>query len=417
MEQNNIQKESLWKPNFLLLWQGQFVSTMGDIVYEVALGFWILAVTGSTALMGTLMAASTLPRIIISPFAGVVVDRIDRKQLMILMDIIRGVFIVLVGISALTGFIQIWMVFTVGVILGICGAFYSPGVNSVIPDIVDPSKLMSANSAFGMIQSGSSILGNSVGGFIYQVFGAPIMFLFNGISYIVSSFALFFIKIPKTHRVVEQHFWADMKEGYSFVWSFRGLRYLLIIASLLNFLSSVAIVLFLPLFQQTENLGPGRYGIAMALVTTGMFCGMIITSVIKIPPSLRMKIFVLGFLVSSVCFATAGQILLYPVLLIVLFFGGIGLAITNVFIHSTIQLTVPQDKRGKVFSLIQMVSQGLTPIAMAIGGVLGEFIPIRLIITSCFTLQMIGFIPFLFFVPFIRFIKFDPAKETVVDIM
>jgi len=68
----------LWNRNFLLLWQGQLVSSLGDTVYAIALGFWILAVTGSTALMGTLMAASTLPRVLVGPLAGVVVDRRDR---------------------------------------------------------------------------------------------------------------------------------------------------------------------------------------------------------------------------------------------------------------------------------------------------------------------------------------------------
>ncbi|EOC99754.1 MFS transporter [Caldisalinibacter kiritimatiensis] len=75
-------KERLWTKDFFLLWQGQLVSALGDVVYSIALGFWVLKVTGSTALMGTLMAASVLPRVIISPFAGVFVDRSDRKKVL-----------------------------------------------------------------------------------------------------------------------------------------------------------------------------------------------------------------------------------------------------------------------------------------------------------------------------------------------
>jgi MFS family permease len=81
----------LWNRNFLLLWQGQIVSSLGDVTHSIALGFWILAVTGSTALMGSLMAASTVPRILVAPFAGVLVDRIDRRRLLIWMDTIRGI--------------------------------------------------------------------------------------------------------------------------------------------------------------------------------------------------------------------------------------------------------------------------------------------------------------------------------------
>jgi len=122
--------ERLWTLNFVLLWQGQLVSILGDVVYSVALGFWILAVTGSTALMGGLLAASTLPRVLAAPIAGVVVDRGDRRMLMVWMDVVRGAAVVTVGITALAGFLQVWMVFAAGVILGLCGAFFTPAVST-----------------------------------------------------------------------------------------------------------------------------------------------------------------------------------------------------------------------------------------------------------------------------------------------
>jgi len=106
------------------------------VVYEIALGFWILAVTGSTALMGSLMAASSLPRILVSPFAGVIVDRGDRRWILTLMDLIRGLAVILVAWAAFAGRIQVWMVFAAGVILGTCGAFFSPAVGSATPDLV-----------------------------------------------------------------------------------------------------------------------------------------------------------------------------------------------------------------------------------------------------------------------------------------
>jgi DHA3 family macrolide efflux protein-like MFS transporter len=88
--EKNKSTGKLWTLNFFLLWQGQLVSALGDVVYEIALGFWVLAVTGSTGLMGILMAASVLPRIVISPFAGVLVDRCNRRNMLVLMDLIRG---------------------------------------------------------------------------------------------------------------------------------------------------------------------------------------------------------------------------------------------------------------------------------------------------------------------------------------
>lgn len=170
--------ERLWTPSFLLLWQGQLVSIFGDVVYSIALGFWILAETGSTVLMGSLLAASMLPRILVSPVAGVVVDRFDRRWLMIGMDAIRGAAVVAVGIAAFAGLLQVWMVFAAGIIIGLCGAFFFPAVSSVIPDITARSKVVQANSVFSMLQSGGNIVGNSAGGVLFKVLGAPILFLF-----------------------------------------------------------------------------------------------------------------------------------------------------------------------------------------------------------------------------------------------
>jgi MFS transporter, DHA3 family, macrolide efflux protein len=409
--------EKLWTPNFLILWQGQFVSVLGDVVYSIALGFWVLAVTGSTALMGTLMAASTLPSVLISPFAGVIVDRTNRKKLLILMDIIRGATIVFLAIAAYKGFISIWMVFAAGIILGVCGAFFSPAVSSSIPDIVPSSRLMGANSMMGIIQSGSNIIGSSAGGFLFQLLGAPFLFLFNGISFIFSAILNLFIKIPDIKKKTEQHFFADMKDGYKFIWEFRGLRHMLMIISILNFLTSVAIILFLPLFQKTESLGAGRYGLGMAFFTGGMLIAMVLTSIIKVAPAKRLEIFMFSAVFSSICFSVTALTNSFPLMCVVIFTGGFFMATINVFIHSTIQLTVPQEMRGKVFSLVGMVASSLTPFGMALGGVLGEFFPIRSVIFVCFILVLLAFIPFAFIKSFKRFINFDPDKQTLQDIM
>lgn len=409
--------EKLWTPNFFILWQGQLISVLGDVVYAIALGFWVLATTGSTALMGTLMAASTLPSVLIAPFAGVIVDRTDRRKLIILMDVIRGATVVLLATAAYMGFISLWMVFVAGIILGVCGAFFLPSVNSAIPDIVPSSKLMGANSMMGMITSASNIVGNSAGGFLFQFLGAPFLFLFNGASFLVSAVINLFIKIPRIKRDTEQHFLVDLRDGYRFIWKFRGLRYLLIISSVLNFLSSVAITLFLPLFQKSASLGAARYGLAMAFLTGGMLLSMAITSVIKVPPVRKLAVFMFSAVSACICFAAAALAASFPLMCAIIFAGGIFLAAINIFINSTVQLTVPQDMRGKVFALIGMVATSLTPFGMALGGVLGEYFPLRAVIFTCFLLMFIVMLPFSVIKSFKRFINFDPEKQTLQDIL
>lgn len=418
MESIINKEEKLWSKDFFLLWQGQFVSALGDVVYSIALGFWILRVTGSTALMGTLMAVSVLPRVIISPFAGVFVDRSDRKKILILMDTIRGVFIVLVGIAAYTGLIQIWMVFGAAIILGICGAFFNPAAGSVLPDIVPKSKLIKANSVFSMVYTGTNVFGNVVGGGLFAFLGAPLMFLFNGISYIFSAFTEMFIRVPKIEKNNKKvHFLSDMRDGFIFVWKFRGLRWLITIAAFLNFLGNMGIVLFLPMFEQIEWLGPTKYGIAMGVMAGGSFLGMLFTSIKDIAPEKRLKLFIISAIISEICYGTFVFFdNLYP-MLVMLLIAGFFNAIINVFFTSSVQLTVPQNMRGKVNSLLGTVLQGLTPIAMATGGIIAEFISIKIIIFLCFTIALILFVPLAFIPSFKRFINFNPKTQTLEDIM
>lgn len=405
--------QKLWTSNFVLLWMGKLISSLGDVVYGMALGFWVLEVTGSTVLMGTMMGVTTLPRILMLPFAGVFVDRMDRKGIIVWMDLLRGGVIILMAVAIHYGSIHIGIMFLVGVFLGVCGAFFTPAINSVLPDIVSPSKLMTANSLFGMVQTGSGIIGNAVGGFIVGAFGAPFVFLTNGLSYLLSGFSENFLDIPRINQKGKNdHFMNDMKEGYRFVWRFNGLRNLLIVVSVLNFILSVAVVLFLPLYQKTESLGPGKYGISMAFLTGGMFLGLLFTSVIKIAPLKKMIVFMVCAILSSLSFILFALIKNFPVMLALILIGGALISIVNILIHSTIQLIVPPDMRGKIFALLSMSAQGLMPVGMILSGFLAKFISIRLIIGSCFFAELLVFILFGFNVSFKELINFDPEKET-----
>jgi MFS transporter, DHA3 family, macrolide efflux protein len=409
--------EKLWTTNFLLLWQGQLVSILGDVVYAIALGFWILQKTGSTALMGGLMAASVLPRIVASPAAGVVVDRFDRRRLMIWMDVIRGAAVAAIAAVALAGFLQVWMVFAAGIIIGLCGAFFSPAVNSVIPDITGKTKVVQANSVFSMLGTGGNIVGNSVGGVLFQILGAPLLFLFNGLSYLFSAASLLFARFPRVvHAQEKMHFWTDLKSGFAFVWKIRGLRYLMLTAAVLNFFANMGIMLFLPFYQKNPALGPVKYGIAMAVFTGGMFLGMAFTAMVKIPPRSRFPLFIVGGVISLVCLIVFPFMGSYLIGFILLGLAGIANAVINVFIMAVMQIAVPQDMRGKVFALMNMLTQGLTPIAFALAGGLAEFIPLPLLISGSFLVAVVVGIPVFLLRSFRRFINFDPATDTVESV-
>ena len=384
----------LWNSNFILLWQGQLVSAIGDVAYEIALGFWILAVTGSTGLMGTLMASSMIPRVLLTPLAGVWVDRGNRKALMVGMDALRGLAVVLVAVAALTGWIQVWMVFAAGIVIGLAAAVFNPTILSIIPDIVPRERLVQGNSFFSMIRAGSGILGNSLGGLLYALLGAPLLFLANGLSYLFSAGTELFIRVPNVqHSGPRPDFFADLKAGVRFVWGSTGLRSLMLVAAVLNFFAMIGIVLILPLIERSDGLGPVRFGVLMAVFTGAMLLGMAFTAAVKISDRQRYPLFLLGLVVTSVAFALVPVWTVFPLMLALAALGGFFNAIVNVLVQSIVQLSTPQAMRGKVMGFLEALTGGLMPIGMAVGGLLGEFLPLRLVIILAFAASGVIAIP------------------------
>lgn len=405
-------RKKLWTSEFIILLQSQLVSTFGDAVYSIALGFWVLEVTGSTALMGTLMAASTLPGILISPFAGVFIDRHNKKRLMIIMDIIRGISIVLLAATAYTGVIAVWMVFAAGILLSACGAVFSPGVSSAMPDMVPKDKLTNANSAYSGTTTGSNMIGSASGGWIFAACGAPFLFLLDGLSFLFSGISLLFVKIPNSTSQVQQHFFEDMRDGFRFIWKFKGLRYIMTMAAVTNFFSFIAIVLFMPLFQRTSYLGAGKYGLAMACFMGGIMAGFIFSSIVSFSPRIKLPLFIAA--ISSECILTVIAVNLqsYLIMLLLLLISGFANAIVNVMLMSTTQAATPPEMRGKVMAFMSMICQGLTPLGQALGGVLGGLIGIRIVISASFLAVLVIVTPFYFLKSFRSFIQFDHKNES-----
>ncbi len=410
-------KPRLWNLSFYLLWQGQLVSALGDAVYAIALGFWVLNKTGSTAVMGTLMAVSSLPRVAIAPFAGVLVDRADRKWMLVAMDALRGLAVVLVGVAAFSGLIQVWMVLAAGITIGIASAFFNPAVGSAIPDIVPKGSIVQANSAFALLQTGSGVLGNAAGGFLFQLLGAPLMFLANGISYLVAAVASLPIRVPKVrHETQEFRFFRDLKTGLAFVWQYRGIRYMVLTAAALNFFAVIGITLFLPLFQRTPGLGSRGYGIVMAALTGGMFAGFLFTSAKKIAYRRRFRIFYACGLFSMACAAVIPAWLNVAVMVALAAAFGATNAVVNSFLSATLATAVPQNLRGKVFSFIGTIAGGLTPIAFAAAGGLAEVLPLRPLIAVTFAVTLFCFAPLALSRPTRRLINYDPESDTLEQI-
>lgn len=386
---NDTFQEKLWNKNFLLLLQGQIVSVFGDNIYDMALRFWVLSNTGSTTLMGILMAATIIPSVFISPLAGTFIDRHDRRKILIAADIIRGISILAIGLLALNGHLQLWLVLISGIIMGVCGCFFSPSIDSAMPDIIPKSKILKGTSIFSLASTGNEMAGNAFGGFLVQILGAPILFVFNGLSFLFSAACTLFVKIPSIPQCTKDiSFFDDLKLGMNFVRSSKGLRNLLITMCFFNFCASMSMTLTLPLFQAYSHLGIGFYGIAMAINTFGMFLGFTYLSLIEIKKEKRFFALISSGIVLSITMIVYSLTLNLYLISIMFFIDGFCIAVLSSIIQSSIQKCTPSNIRSKVFAFKNTLSSALMPLGMILAGILGEKVKMNLIICG----DYIGFL-------------------------
>lgn len=385
------QPKKLWNKNFILLVQGRFVSLFGSVLFSVALGFWVLDKTGSGTLMGTIMAASALPRILISPFAGPLVDRWRKNRILVWADLLNGVIVLAATVIIYMNLLEVWMVFIVAIVSGIASAFFSPASTAIIPDLIPPEKMTNAGSVNSMINSATEILATPAAGFLYTSFGAPLLFLVNGVSYVLSAVSEMFIKTkpPEHHDKAEYSYWTDFKEGIRYALSNVGIRNFFFLAAFMNFMLNAAIVTLMPYFQKTASLGPEKYGFAMSAFTIGMFVGGLIMSMLKVTNKNRLILEVMGIVISLSALATS-LLWGYTWTLILFFIGGLMIVIVNVIIGAVLQLIIEPTKRGKFFAFSSSISAGLTPLGMALGGILSDrfHIPYIMLVFNLITLAV-----------------------------
>jgi MFS family permease len=375
----------LFNRNFFLLWQGQLVSQIGSQAFAIAMMFWIKHTTGSATLMGMIMMVSMLPSVVLGPLGGAFADRYSRRRIIILSDVINGIVVLtLAGLMLLspdtTAAIIIWL-FVVSVMVAIVGSFFRPAISASIPDLVPPAKVAAANSLNSFSVQLSTFVGQGAGGILFRLLGAPILFLIDGVTYLFSAFSESFITIPQVPRTdnsetmsTVRSFLHDIAEGLRYVWKRIGLRNLLLGATLLNFFS-MPIILLLPFYvEDFLHATPDWYGFILAGFGLGAMMGYLFAGTVKLTGSVRSWLMVTLLFVQTLSLGALGLITARFVALVLMFFIGIMNGIFNVNVTTILQVSTPSGIRGRVFGLLSTLANGLSPIAMALSGVVADLV-------------------------------------------
>lgn len=382
---NKNNESSYLNRNFILLTQGNFVSAIGTVLYGIAIGFWIMSKTNSATLTSIASATVVIPGLFFGPIAGVIIDRIDKKVVLVWTDMIAGVTILFVTILAFIGRLQIWQAMIAGLIVGITEVFAIPAARAALPALVPAESLSKANAAYSAAFTTSSVTGRSLGGILYQIIGGPYLFLLNGISYIYCAISEMFVcnmPVNKTNKK-SKSMKNDFIEGAKLLNSIDGLMQVFIIIAFLNFFGIAVFTLYLPFFYRTPGLEPIGYGIVMACSTSGALLGQLFYSVVKIKEEYFPYIFSLSGLVSNLL------IIIFPlfnnvyILSIIIFLSGLTASGINIVLNTSLQKSIPKEYHGRIFSFVGMIGGALIPLGMIIAGTLADIFDVKYLISFC----------------------------------
>jgi len=373
----------LLNKNFLLLWQGQFVSLIGSQAHNIAMLFWIKHTTGSASLMGTILMLAMIPSVILGPIGGALADRFSRRKIIVITDLLNGLLILSLAVLMFskpdsTTLVITWL-FIVAVVNGILSSLFRPAISAFIPDLVPKDKITGANSAITSSAQFAQLIGQGLGGVAFRLLGAPVLFLIDGLSFLFSGISELFISEPEVKTTEKdlkssplKTFLNEIKEGFHYVWRQKGLRELIVMAAFMNFFGAPFITLLPFYVENVLNSTTDWYGILLATEGIGVLIGAIVTGALKISGKTRCNLMLILLLCVTLCEFFLGFARTIPLALCVMFLLGFSSGMVNVYIGSIIQMATPQEIRGRVFGLLGAVASGLMPIGMGLSGIIAD---------------------------------------------
>lgn len=375
----------LMNKNFYLLWQAQSISSLGAQGFAVAIMLWITHATNSATLVGLVLMLSAIPAIVISPFGGAFADRHSRKKILIVCNLILTISLFsLVSVFFIaperTNLILVWM-FIVSISVDTVTAFFAPAFTASIPDLVPPDKVMSANSLSQLTIQLAVFIGQGIGGTLYRLIGAPILFLVNGITYLFSFASNNFITIPQeipettgSFKGEAKRFLADILEGLKYVWKQVGLRNMVLVSAVLSFFSVPITVLMAFFVKDTLHATDDWYGYILAAYGVGSMLGYVFAGAFKKDGVARGRTVMAFMLIEAFGYAVLALSTSAIMATIMASIGGFLGGFVNINIITLLQIYTPQDMRGRVFGLLTTISGAASPLAMGLSGVVADLL-------------------------------------------
>ncbi len=359
-------------------------SRLGSTIVQFVLVLWIAIETQSELILGLASIAAFGPFLILAPIAGVLVDRINRKAIIIIAD----ASIAITTLAAIYLFYAdsmslLWYFFII-IIRGIGNGFHFTTLNALMPTMV-PQKHLSRMNGINYIATGAiNVIGPAVAGGLLTVWREADLLWIDIVTFVIAMVPLIFISIPKVATTLKKgakfSFFADFKDGINTILNIKGMIPFLVMFMAITFFVT-PISTLLPLFVTKTHAGlKTDYAIVIAFLQAGMLIGGIVMSFFKGFKKKGLS----SYIAIVWTFSIISTLILVPtdiegrfwIIGGILFISVIVLPLLNVSMMTVFQTIVPKESLGRTMSVIGVFTTSITPIAMLLAGIIGEYVPI-----------------------------------------
>jgi MFS family permease len=387
--------------DFFKLWVGETISDFGDQITLLAIPLTAVIVLKASALeMGLLAAAGTLPTALFSLVAGVWVDRLPRRRILIVADLGRAIALATVPVAFAFGALGLPLLYVVAFATGTLSVFFVVAYQAYIPTLVGRERLVDANGKMSASASLAQLAGPGVAGLLVQLFTAPMPVVADALSFLASLVGVTLIKRPEpAHTPRPRDMRAEIGEGMTALLGHPVLRTLVICASILVLMLSAQLAIFVLYLSRDLGLEPTVIGLTLAIGSIGAFGGALLAGRVArrigIGPA-----FIVGAFLGTFWFIGRGAVSGPPLAIVVglagvQLVGSFGASLFNVNGPSLRQALTPTHLLGRVNASYRFLVWGTGPIGALLGGTLGEILGLRaaLLITglACLTVFPILF--------------------------
>ena len=363
--------------NFSLLWTGQLISTMGSALTSIAASIYIFRLTDSALSVGLMLMATAAPSLLVGLFAGVFVDRYNRKTIMITADVIRAGLILLVPILAPLN--VIWL-YVIVMLISAIGQFFDPAHESVLPEVASDEELASANSLIAISGFGSTAVGFAAAGLIATAANLNWAFYFDALSFILSGLCIFLLRIKHTQTEEETSVAVviqNLRAGVRQVLDTPILRSLFSVQSLLLVAFGLSNALLLPFTLRALNASEFEFGLQEGLTSLGFVFGSLLMAKIfdRLNAGAWLAVSYLAMAILGIIYSFLHSIVLAIVIVTI---SGFFNAPASIGRRLIVQRNTPREMRGRVSSVFFVTRDILFLVGMSAAG-LADIMDVRLL--------------------------------------